>query len=508
MKKTYQNRVVWLAVGLLTILSLILSACGSSTPAVSTPAPTQAGTAPQAATPQPTAPGVEPANTPLPTAALEPGTSVPLLPVGGIEMHNISERGGLEVVKSTGAYWLRLNGLRWGLVEPQEGVRNWEAVAALEPQMIAASEAGLELILIIRSAPAWAQQIPGRGCGPVAEDKLPAFAQFMQDVVARYSAPPFNVRYWELGNEPDIDPQLVDPDSIYGCWGNAADEYYGGGYYGQMLQSVYPAVKAADPGSQVVVGSLLMNCNPDNPPEQPRGSGNYVDCSPGRFLEGILRAGGADFFDVVGFHAYDYYYGIYGAPRAFGNDNWFAHSRTTGPSLIPKTRFLRAVLEEYGAGDKALVNTETALICTGDDSACQVEDFENVKAYYAAQAYAAAAAEGLLANLWYSITGWRGSGLVGAELTPLPVTAALTASLERLGEAQFVRQITDYPEVMGYEFQKDGRRWWVIWGLAREAVSVTLPSTPQALEDVYGEPLPAAAEIQLTEAPVYIWWEE
>ena len=67
----------------------------------------------------------------------------------------------------------------------------------------------------------------------------------MAEAVERYSAPPYNVIYWEVGNEPDIDPSLVDGDEIYGCWGDKTDAYYGGGYYAEVLKQVYPAVKKA-----------------------------------------------------------------------------------------------------------------------------------------------------------------------------------------------------------------------------------------------------------------------
>ena len=51
-----------------------------------------------------------------------------------------------------------------------------------------------------------------------------------------------------------MDPKLVDPDSVFGCWGDNDDDYYGGGYYADMLKMVYPAVKSADPQAQVLIG--------------------------------------------------------------------------------------------------------------------------------------------------------------------------------------------------------------------------------------------------------------
>ena len=33
----------------------------------------------------------------------------------------------------------------------------------------------------------------------------------------------FDVHYWELGNEPDVDPILVNSSSGFGCWGDIDD---------------------------------------------------------------------------------------------------------------------------------------------------------------------------------------------------------------------------------------------------------------------------------------------
>jgi hypothetical protein len=120
--------------------------------------------------------------------------------------------------------------------------------------LIEASDRGLNIILIIRSTPSWAQKRSGVSCGAVKFEKLSAFSKFVGDAVARYSNPPYNVKYWELGNEPDIDPSLVPSDNPFGCWGDDTDLYYGGGYYAEMLKQIYPVIKAADPEAHVLIG--------------------------------------------------------------------------------------------------------------------------------------------------------------------------------------------------------------------------------------------------------------
>ncbi len=231
---------------------------------------------------------VQPANTSLqsqPTPELQPATASPQLPLvpemqeatatlppppsfplTGIELSR-GDSTSIDLAIEAGAFWIRRNAISWSAVEPEEGLRNWGALADLEREMVAVNQRGSKLILVITSTPNWAQAVQGTSCGPVAREKLLAFSQFLYELVLRYSAPPYSVKYWELGNEPDIDPSLVTPDSIYGCWGDKGDPYYGGGYYARMLEQVYPQIKSADPESQVLVGGLLMDCDPVNPPE-------------------------------------------------------------------------------------------------------------------------------------------------------------------------------------------------------------------------------------------------
>jgi hypothetical protein len=160
------------------------------------------------------------------------------------------------MVKS-GAFWLRYNGLLWSEVEPQEGTWKWSGLSELEGNLVQAAQLNQKVIMVVRSTPDWAQAIPGHFCGPIESTKLAAFGDFMHELVKRYSQPPYSVKFWEIGNEPDIDPELVAGNSPYGCWGDADDEFYGGGRYADMLATIYPRIKSADPEAQVLVGGLL-----------------------------------------------------------------------------------------------------------------------------------------------------------------------------------------------------------------------------------------------------------
>ena len=429
----------------------------------------------------------------------------PLQTLFGAEMDQLTSGGGLDQMAAANISWTRRNAVLWSSVKPTEGTYNWGALSGLESELQNASEKGMRVILIVRSTPQWARKIAGSGpyCGPIHPDKLPAFGSFMHELVARYSVPPYNVKYWELWNEPDIDPSIFGyGDSIYGCWGDQSDSHYGGGYYAEMLKAAYPQIKAADPQAQVLVGGLLLDCDP-----RPEAGCAAVGHSsvPGKFLEGILINNGAPYFDGVSFHAYDYYFGQSGQ---YGNSNWQSAWNTTGSVLIAKAQFIQGLLGQYGVSGKFLMNTESALLC----NACSNDSvFETTKAYYVAQAYSAAIAKGLRANIWYSVMGWQNSGLLNPDLSPRPAYTAFQFARSELRDAAFAGDITgsdigDASSVKGYKFNRGDRRIWVLWSLDGAAHSINLPGVPLTAWDALGNPVTPAVSMNVTLNPLYLEW--
>ena len=419
----------------------------------------------------------------------------------------------MEEFKASGASWIRHNGLKWSKVEPTEGTRDWSVLADLEQALIETSHSGVETILIVRSTPTWAQKLPGIYCGPILEEKFASFGQFMYDVVARYSQPPYNVKYWEIWNEPDAPYSLEQPNSPYGCWGDNNDAYYGGGYYALMLQAVYPMIKAADPDAQVLIGGLLLDCDP-------RPGSNYCteyghDKRSPKFLEGILLNNGQNYFDGISFHAYDYFY--YPDPQVghYSNVLWGSSWDTTGPVSLTKADFLLSVLAEYNVTGKFLMNTESALIC-GDSLAspggagCESDPtspFEQTKAMYVTISNAAAMTIDLRANVWFTLWGWRNSGLLNPDGTSRPAFTAYQFGRDELSDAVFQRQVDDYLGVRIYEYWHHDHYIWLVWSMDGAAHSITLPFTPLETYDHLGTVLPNNSFQTITVAPLFFEWK-
>jgi hypothetical protein len=438
----------------------------------------------------------------------------PLQTVFGAEMNSITPSGGLTPMVAAQTQWVRRAAVEWHLVQPVENQSpNWSALATLEQELLTAAQNKMSVILVVRGVPGWAQVIPNSGttCGPIAPTKYAAFASFMRQLIGRYGAPPYNVKYWDIWNEPDVAPSLVLPDSYIGCWGNDADAYYGGGAYAQMLQALYPQVKLADPQAQVLVGGLLLDCDP-------RITNLCADPKPPLFLEGILRAGGGNYFDGISFHAYDYYTHVPDSAGRYANANWQSAWNTTGPVAHAKANFIRQVLAQYGVTGKYLLNTETALICGNFPDPpgmgeCGSAEFETTKAYYVAQSYAGAIALNLRANVWYSVLGWRNSGLLEADLDPRPAYTAYQFARQKLVDAKYLSavngaDVNNPVGLIGYKFDRGDRRVWVMWSLDGAPHPITFSAgVPLAVWDTLGNPVTTTINaLTLTLQPYYIEW--
>jgi hypothetical protein len=418
--------------------------------------------------------------------------------------------GGMNEMTAANNYWLRERVIVWSEIEQIKGTRDWSSLASWEAELLNANLRGMETIVIVNSTPGWAQKVAGYFCGPIHELELATFASFMYELVSRYSHWPYHVKYWEIWNEPDIAPAMVPPESGIGCWGDRNDPYYGGGYYAEMLKVVYPEIKRANPEAQVLVGGLVLDCDPRTPGLCTSSEGD----APPKFLEGILRHNGANdggnYFDGISFHAYDYYNAI----GHYSNRNWNSSWDTTGPVVIAKARFIQEVLDQMGVTGKYSMNTESALICGGlydppGGPGCESDPasaFEQTKAYYLAQAYASSLGEGLQANIWYRVLGWRNSALLNPDRSPRPAYQAFATSAKILRDARPSREINEYEYVKGYEYTRGPDYIWVLWSLDGNVHMVDLDTIPAEIYDVMGNPVVPSNPLRVGYTPLYLKW--
>jgi hypothetical protein len=414
-------------------------------------------------------------------------------PIFGVFMRSINDNGGLQEALESSVYWVDFDAFNWALLEPSRDDYQWEIVD--EQSLINANQGGMEVVARVHHTPQWARELPNHQGSRIDKRYFDEFADFLTDLVDRYED---YVTYWQLDNEVDIDPSIVNPESSgFWCWGDKDDPYYGGGYFAQMLKHAYPAIKAADPQAKVVIGGFLLDCDPNNPPAN-------KDCTSSRFLEGILRNGGGDYFDVVSFHSYAYYGGSLGR---MGNSNWTGGNFVQTTAIPEKTDFLWGVLDAYGHNDKQLMNLEAALMCAGELTDQQLEACFETQAMYIPRAYAEALALDLTAQAWFLMKEpiWRYTGLLNEDLSPKPAYEAYEAASSFLTDVRYVGPVTNYQSIEGYAFQNLDRTKTisVVWSSDNASHLLTLPAGTQAY-DKYGAILASAGSIQVGYGPVYI----
>lgn len=391
--------------------------------------------------------------------------------------------------------WLRMGTqISWKNLQPDEGGPiQWDQLAKFEEELRTIRQAGIQPMVIVKDHPYWAVIEDARSdgqltsCAPIKPEKLEAFADFFVQLVNRYKISEFNVHNWEIGNEPDVDPDLVPVDSGLGCWGDASDtQYYGGQLYGEMLNYVAPRIRQADPRARIIVGGLLIS------------SPNTTDINLGRqeyFLKGVLEAGAGDSFDVVGVHWHPSYWDEYADYDAKYNA-W----ENLGGATFGKAEFLRDTLAAYGY-DKPLTLNEMGFGCPVERDGvtwCEPPDFPD-EVFYQNQAdmvarmYVRGMAAGYESILWYSLdeAGWRNTGLLYEDDSAKPAYDAYMALSGHIFGAAYNGEVDYGPGIEAYEFVFNNKRVHVLWAIDPGGnFQVDIPSSQfQAASGFDGTPL-------------------
>lgn len=416
------------------------------------------------------------ANSPAPQPSGQPATQVaPTIPVFGAEVTRGTVAAVAGRISEANLGWVRYNGVLWDQIEPRRGQRQWQQLAQVETELRAISATGASPILIVRRVPLWARVVADKPCGPIKPDALDEFAAFMGELVTRLSQPPYNVKYWELGNEPDAAYQVIGGEDAFGCWGDETDPLYGGGAYAAMLKAAYPAIKAADPEAKVILGGLLLDCDPTKANAQ-------RPCPSGNFLEGVLRAGGGAFFDVLAYHSY-----IYWGPVTVDWDIYFPPWSHRGGALRGKLSLIREVMARHNV-DKPIIMNEGGLLCYRNSADCEPGGVRAAQANYAVRLYSRVWAEGLLGAVWYTLDGpgWQDGGLLDGKQQPRAAFTTLRFLSGLLADASFERTLAS-GALEGYAFRKGNLSYQIYWTNDGSTAQVPLPAGASAVYTMLGE---------------------
>lgn len=213
--------------------------------------------------------------------------------------------------------WIRVD-LNWSVIQADGPTSyNW---APFDNVVRATTARGMKVLAGILYTPAWARSA-GMGANTPPAD-LTAFATFARTAVARYA--PMGVHAYEVWNEPNI----------VNFWAPGPDP----ARYTQLLKLAYPAIKGADPSASVISAGLS--------PYGAYGETDAQHMNPLTFLERMYASGAAGSFDAVGWHPYNYPWGL-------GYATWSAWSQMsqTSPSA-------RSIMTAHGDAAKQIWATE------------------------------------------------------------------------------------------------------------------------------------------------------
>jgi hypothetical protein len=208
-------------------------------------------------------------------------------PLGGVNVRGLYPGAGpppadreLAAARALHARLVRAD-VSWAALEPaRAGQRDPRALAFLDRLMDDAAASGIRVIATVDDTPCWASSAPAsllRKCVPGRPTKAnawpprdpSAYAASTAYLAARYGTRLAAIEVW---NEPD----------------QVNEAYFAGPEkprrYAAVLRAAYPAIKAANPGVQVLAGSLVG--------------------SNGVFLRELYAAGVKGYYDGLAVHFY------------------------------------------------------------------------------------------------------------------------------------------------------------------------------------------------------------
>lgn len=244
-----------------------------------------------------------------------PGATPPFMGVtlqlSGRSAAFMAER--LGVLRAAGFGWARHH-FEWCTLEAEPGRFDWSESDRL---VAAISAAGLEPVAVLNTTPAWAlapeDAVNNNSLAPPAD--FTAFAHFAAAFARRYGD---RIRYYQIWDEPNIAPH----------WGA---RHINPVAYAQMLRVVAPAVRSADADAVILTAALA--------PTSDRG---HLAIDEVYFLQRMIAAGAAPFFDVV-------------AVQPFGFGFSPAHRRQdVGTLNFARAALIRRTLRAAGLGDKPI----------------------------------------------------------------------------------------------------------------------------------------------------------
>jgi hypothetical protein len=365
----------------------------------------------------------------------------------------------LDALVESGASWTRVF-IKWSDIEataPQEGQPPQYQWSWYDEKLGQIGGAGVRIIATIANAPSWAAASP---CSIVNPDRMDDYTVFITDIVNRYKQPPYNIRTWEIQNEPDYTWPNGWAGGL-GCMG------YQGKEYAVMLQQAYQAIKSADPGATVLMGGVAHDWFTE-----------YGGPFNRYFPDQVMEAGGGLFTDALNFHYFPDFHAewerwdpnsqdrVNGWLPAPTCENLFDGLGTVyyagGKDLIAKATHFRNRMQSCFGLEKPVWVTELA-----EHGYANSQASLDQQARYVIQGYVRGLAAGIEKIVWYALVTINDSyeqGLLFNDWTPKPAYFAFKTLTAELTGYTFYHQLSS-PNMEIFIFRDSlSREKTVAWG--------------------------------------------
>lgn len=380
----------------------------------------------------------------------------------GVQMYGswVTNDNSLGLARVARVSWIRWP-LSWAQIEPVNVTPNQYNWTSTDAAITKAVASGHRLIVTIASNPSWAATYAQ---GPIDRVSLLEFAEFVEELVERYDGDGYRdapgspvVRYWQFYNEPDAYNRWAAEQGYGAYWGMHGDQY------AEMLCTVYPLIKHANPNAKVVLGGIAYDSFLDE-------GGSFYR----RFIDDVLDHGGGDCFDYMSFHYYP----------AF-ESRWNEY----GNGLVGKTNYMRNKLAQYNLS-KPMMVTEAGWHSNFYNS--QFPGSPEIQSRYVVKLFTQAAAARLNALIWWTWIDpgppYGENGLLTQQHELKTSFSAYQFAAEKIGLAQFDRIEPTASGMEGYRFTAiNGRKVYVFWSGDGQPRAVTVSATQAQLKNMYGQ---------------------
>ena len=341
----------------------------------------------------------------------------------------------LDALKESGATNTRVE-INWSQIEPNPPAPDGTPTYSwdwYDSRFKTIANGGIQMLGSIMTSNGWAAD---PACSVLYPDRVDEFTRFLVDLVNHYKNPPYNIKFWEIINEPDY----TWPDGAtkgLGCLG------YHGAEYADLLQIAYSTIKSTDPRATVIQGGVAYDSFIE-----------YGGAFNRYFLDDVMAAGGGDFFDALNFHYFQDFHaewerwdpnspvrtsGALPAPTCgIVDDNQGTAYYAGGIDVIAKSSHIYNRMKTCFGVDKPIWLTETASPSNQDPLTQQEQ------ARYVPKVYARALSFGIPSITWFALTTPNhpdGQGLLDDDFKPKPAYDAYQTMTSELMGFRYARTL-------------------------------------------------------------------